>query len=269
MSADAALPLPGDDGLAAVERWQHTNNEHLAAALHWLRLRLQRLAHRGRSRGRRSRTGHAASGAGSRIQHDTAPPPVVEWGPPVAAHTGSGGDSASPLSGGTRTVGGHGRAGGRRSEDGRTRTRRGSAHAGRTCRAVRPARSSNGLCSCSVHRSSWLLHSEGCVQPHRVIPRWLIRHSLSLSCCSTTRRGSRCQPNSRCAGARLIEVSQAPDAALVTSPYRADERVVNYLKGLNELTTGWRPTSCRWRRARHQCRRHRHRRRSPSASPIG
>ena len=73
------------------------------------------------------------------------------------------------------------------------------------------------------------------MQPHRVIPRWLIRRSLSLSCCSTTRRGSRCHPNNRSGGARLIEVSQAPDAALVTSPYRADERVVNYLKGLNEL----------------------------------
>ncbi len=36
-------------------------------------------------------------------------------------------------------------------------------------------------------------------------------------------------------GSRLLEVSQAPDAALVTSPFRAVERIVNYLKGLNQL----------------------------------
>ncbi|MGW8375351.1 ATP-binding protein [Streptomyces sp. ODS28] len=34
---------------------------------------------------------------------------------------------------------------------------------------------------------------------------------------------------------RLIEIAQAPGRPLVTSPLRADERIVNYLKGLNEL----------------------------------
>jgi hypothetical protein len=34
---------------------------------------------------------------------------------------------------------------------------------------------------------------------------------------------------------RLIEISQAPGQPLTTSPLRADERIVNYVKGLNEL----------------------------------